>query len=165
MKMANELNGRYEYMQIPLHIAKQLPPNVGLFVIRGHCMELAGIYDGDAVIIDFDRRPRNGDPCLCIIHGKPFIKAFDYTKPGGPAFGFAVSTRYNFLSKNFKPSDVRCQGFQNGYFASEIGGVVLCCFSPSGELRWLMDYHSFSTEVPPPLKQVRANVAFAHSFE
>ena len=134
------------FFSVPAEIGKQFPTSAGAFRITGDCMEGAGIFDGDIVIVDLERRPRSGDACICIVHGKALIKRYVSTLGRGC---YAVGTCYDFGGKAFQVlPDGSCR-MNAGLIASEIGGVVLACFSPDGSPRWVKDYRTFSPELPP----------------
>ena len=52
-----------------------LPKNEELSRVRVHgdCMAGAGIYDGDTIVVDFDRVPRENAPCLCRVDGRLMV--------------------------------------------------------------------------------------------
>ena len=154
MNMKEALSKTDGFFRVPAEIAKQFPAGAGAFRVTGDCMEGAGIYDGDIIIVDLARRPRSGDACICIVHGKPLLKRYVSTLGKGC---YAVGTCYDFGGKAFQVlPDGSCR-MNAGLIASEIGGVVLASFSLEGSPRWIKDYRSFPFELPPVRQSEGAN--------
>ena len=100
-------------------------------IVTGNCMEGSGIYDGDMVIVDYDRFPRPGDVCACacpyVREGGPLIKKYD-GRIGEDLF--VVSTNYDFGGNT---------EMQEAMFCNKVYGVVVACLAPDKTLRWETD--------------------------
>lgn len=98
--------------------------------VMGRCMEKAGIYDGDYVVINPDIYPLPGDACECVVDGVKMIKRYGGKWGGVPV----VSTQY---------AD---RAMQAAFFAEEIRGVVCAAIAPDGQVRTLFDVSNRPTE-------------------
>lgn len=154
-----------EYLNTPseplrketLHLTKRVSAHTAAFNVNGDCMQGKQIYDGDTILVDLDRKPRAGDPCLCIIRGKPMIKVFHSTLGKGI---YDVSTCYDWNGRPYKINPDGTLAMNQGFFASEIGGVVIGSFDKAGEPRWMKDYDSFPFELPEISLNEKSNVRF-----
>lgn len=129
-----------------LQITRELPRSAAAFTVKGNCMEGRQIFDGDTVLVDLDRKPRAGDPCLCIVNGKPMFKIFRAVVGNSR---YSVGTCYN-------------NQLNRGFFTEEIGGVVIGCFAKDGSARWLKDYKTFPKTLPAAsCSSLTGNACFA----
>ena len=126
-------------------------------IVTGNCMEGSGIYDGDMVIVDYDRFPRPGDACACacpyVLDGGPLIKKYD-SRIGENLF--AVSTNYDFGGQIFGLNGE----MQGGFFCDKIYGVVVACMTPDKGLRWEIDPRLLPTE-PEDAQPMKGECSFS----
>lgn len=124
-----------------------LPENSGAFQIHGDCMEGSGIYDRDYIIVDFNRKPRIGDPCLCEISGKLMVKKLLQVLPRGL---FGVGTDYN-RKILFSPGKDGNLVMNRGFWTDTIHAVVIGCADSERHIRWLNDFRDYPEEFPAPV--------------
>ncbi len=77
--------------------ALRIPNNSRTFAlkVRGQSMVNVGIYDGDIVIIEFNKEPRSGDIVAALIDGDSTLKR--YVTKQGKAFLKAENARFPVL--------------------------------------------------------------------
>ncbi|CAN5729665.1 hypothetical protein BH11VER1_BH11VER1_27480 [soil metagenome] len=77
--------------------ALRIPHNSRTFAlkVRGQSMVNAGIYDGDIVIIEFNKEPRSGDIVAALIDGDSTLKR--YVTQKGKTFLKAENTGFPVL--------------------------------------------------------------------
>ena len=123
------------------------------FTIHGNCMEGSKIYDGDTVLVDFDRFPRIGDTCICS-DGKNKLLIKRYEGRVGKRV-FSVGTNYDFGGRSIGPNGE----WNRGLWTDKIYGVVFASISADGLLRWQFDPLTLSKE-PGEILPQRGNVRF-----
>lgn len=153
----NELLNSPSLYGVKLHITKELPKRVAAFTVDGNCMEGKQIFDGDTVLVALDHMPRRGDPCICIIHGKPMFKVFLDTAGNNV---FTVGTAYRWSGKSICFNPDGSSTMNMALFATEIGGVIIGCFDQAGEPRWINDYRSYPKELPTMVQNPDSNASF-----
>ena len=119
--------------------------------VNGDCMAGAGIDNGDIVVVDCDRFPKENTPCLCKVDGNLMVKLFLKTMSPGV---YTVGTCYDFGCSLYDTTDRGFLRMNRGYFTSEIVGVVLYCTAPDGSLRWANDYRDFPKKSLSPGPQL-----------
>lgn len=144
-----ELTRSASVAETRLHLTRETPKRAAAFTVNGDCMEGKQMFNGDTVLVDLDRKPRPGDPCLCIVRGTPLFKVFHATM-GKSAYTVGTCYRLN-----------ESRPLNRGLIASEIGGVVIGCFDEAGEPRWMNDYRSYPEELPGAVESPKSNARFA----
>ena len=118
-----------ELISVPASVAP-CSEHLYAYQVKGCCMEKAGIYDGDYVVINPDIYPLPGDACECVVDGAKMIKRYGGKLCGVPV----VATQY---------AD---RAMQAAFFAEEIRGVVCAAIVPDGQVRTLFDVSDRPTE-------------------
>ena len=118
-----------EFISVPASVVS-CGEHLYAYRVMGRCMEKAGIYDGDYVVINPDIYPMPGDACECVVDGAKMIKRYDGKRCGVPM----VATQY---------ADRAMQG---AFFAEEIRGVVCAAIAPDGQVRTVFDTSNRPTE-------------------
>ena len=147
--------GKNEWQPISCKGLAPLPAGdeTASFTIHGDCMEGSKIYDGDTVLVDFDRFPRPGDSCLCADEkNKLMVKRYD-GRDGKRVF--SVSTNYDFDGKAIGPNGE----WNRGLWTDKVYGVIFAVISAEGSLRWQFDPLTLSKE-PGEIRPQRGNVRF-----
>ena len=146
-------------VSIPAGILAAAPEGekIAGITVAGNCMEGSGIYDGDLLLVDFDRFPREGDACICSCPyergGAPMTKQY-ISRLGSAAF--ACGTNYDFGGDAFGPN----MEMNAGMICDKVFGAVVACLSPDMTLRWQIDPRELPVE-PEELTPSSGNASFA----
>ena len=147
--------GRNEWQPISCKGLAPLPAGdeTASFTIHGDCMEGSKIYDGDTVLVDFDRFPRIGDACICS-DGKNKLMVKQYKGRNGKRV-FDVGTNYDFGGKSIGPNGE----WNRGFWTDKVYGTVFASISADGILRWQFDPLTRSRE-PGDITPFKGDIRF-----